>query len=92
MRTYEELVSEFMSRGRYAAINSTWFTTPPAPVHEEKQKWIDELPIEEIKVLINGLSNVAYTGIWDSWIEYMEMIILTKIEEERARKLKELGI
>jgi hypothetical protein len=59
---------------------------------EEKQKWIDELPIEEIKVLINGLSNVAYTGIWDSWIKYMEMIILTKIEEERARKLKELGI
>jgi hypothetical protein len=60
--------------------------------HEEKQKWIDELPIEEIKVLINGLSNVAYTGIWDSWIKYMEMIILTKIEEERARKLKLLGI
>ena len=59
---------------------------------EEKQKWVDELPIEEIKVLINGLSNVAYTGIWDSWIKYMEMIILTKIEEERARKLKELGI
>jgi hypothetical protein len=59
---------------------------------EEKQKWIDELPIEEIKVLINGLSNVAYTGIWDSWIKYMEMIILTKIEEERERKLKELGI
>ena len=75
MRTYEELVSEFVSRG-----------------HEEKQKWIDELPIEEIKVLINGLSNVAYTGIWDSWIKYMEMIILTKIEEERTRKLKELGI
>jgi hypothetical protein len=59
---------------------------------EEKQKWVDELPIEEIKVLINGLSNVAFTGIWDSWIKYMEMIILTKIEEERERKLKELGI
>ena len=59
---------------------------------EEKQKWVDKLPIEEIKVLINGLSNVAYTGIWDSWIKYMEMIILTKIEEERARKLKLLGI
>jgi hypothetical protein len=54
---------------------------------EEKQKWVDKLPIEEIKVPINGLSNVAYTGIWDSWIRYMEMI-----EEERARKLKELGI
>jgi len=75
MRTYEELVPEFASKGR-----------------EEKQKWVDELPIEEIKVLINGLSNVAYTGIWDSWIKYMEMIILTKIEEERARKLKLLGI
>ena len=75
MRTYEELVAEFVSRG-----------------HEEKQKWIDELPIEEIKVLINGLTNVAYTGIWDSWIEYMEMIILIKIELEREKKLKELGI
>ena len=75
MRTYVELVAEFLSRGA-----------------EDKQKWIDELPIEEIKVLINGLSNVAYTGIWDSWIKYMEMIILTKIEEERERKLKELGI
>ncbi len=75
MRTYEELVSEFVSRG-----------------HEEKQKWIDELPIEELKTLRKGLINVAYTGIWDSWIKYMEMIILTKIEEERARKLKELGI
>jgi hypothetical protein len=75
MRTYEELVQEFSSRGQ-----------------EEKQKWIDELPIEEIKVLINGLKGVAFTGIWDSWIEYMEMIILIKIELEREKKLKELGI
>ena len=35
---------------------------------------------------------VAYTGIWDSWIKYMEMIILIKIELEREKKLKELGI
>jgi hypothetical protein len=75
MRTYEELVSEFVSR-----------------VHEEKQKWIDELPIEEIKVLKNGLMGVALTGLWDSWIKYMEMIILIKIELEREKKLKELGI
>jgi len=75
MRTYEELVTEFVSKGR-----------------EEKQKWVDELSIEEIKVLINGLSNVAYTGLWDSWIKYMEMIILIKIELEREKKLKELGI
>ncbi len=75
MRTYEELVQEFSSRGQ-----------------EEKQKWIDELPIEEIKVLINGLMGVAFTGIWDSWIEYMEMIILIKIELEREKKLKDLGI
>ena len=59
---------------------------------EEKQKWVDELPIEEIKVLINGLSNVAYTGIWDSWINYIDLTISLKIEEERDRKLKELGI
>jgi len=75
MRTYEELVSEFVSR-----------------VHEEKQKWIDELAIEEIKVLKNGLMCVAFTGLWDSWIKYMEMIILIKIELERERKLNELGI
>ena len=81
MRTYEELVQEFSSRGQ-----------------EEKQKWIDELPIEEIRVLINGLSNAAShfrhqgTGLWDSWIEYMEMIILIKIELEREKKLKKLGI
>jgi len=56
---------------------------------EDKQKWVGDLPIEELKILRNGLFNV---GIWDSWIKYMEMIILTKIEEERARKLKELGI
>ena len=80
MRTYEELVQEFSSKGF-----SFWGK-------EEKQKWIDELPIEEIKVLINGLKGVAYTGLWDSWIEYMEMIILIKIELEREKKLKELGI
>lgn len=75
MRTYEELVSEFVSRG-----------------HEEKQKWIDELPIEELKTLRKGLINVAYTGIWDSWINYIDLTISLKIEEERERKLKELGI
>ena len=75
MRTYEELVPEFASKGR-----------------EDKYQWIDKLSIEEIKVLINGLKGVAYTGLWDSWIEYMEMIILIKIELEREKKLKELGI
>jgi len=75
MRTYEELVSEFVSRG-----------------HEEKQKWIDELPIEELKTLRKGLINVAYTGIWDSWINYIDLTISLKIEEERERKLNELGI
>ena len=75
MRTYEELVSEFVSRG-----------------HEEKQKWIDELPIEELKTLRNGLFNVAFKGIWDSWINYIDLTISLKIEEERERKLNELGI
>jgi len=74
MRTYEELVSEFVSRG------------------QEKQKWIDELPIEELKTLRKGLINVAYTGIWDSWINYIDLTISLKIEEERERKLNELGI
>jgi len=75
MRTYEELVPEFASKGR-----------------EDKCQWIDKLSIEEIKVLKNGLMGVAFTGIWDSWIEYMEMIILIKIELEREKKLKDLGI
>ncbi len=76
MRTYEELVTEFViSRSR-----------------EDKCQWIDKLPIEEIKVLKNGLMGVAFTGIWDSWIEYMEMIILIKIELEREKKLKDIGI
>ena len=59
---------------------------------EEKQKMIDELPIEELKTLRNGLINVAFTGIWDSWINYIDLTISLKIEEERDRKLKELGI
>lgn len=59
---------------------------------EEKQKMIDELPIEELKTLRNGLFNVAFKGIWDSWINYIDLTISLKIEEERDRKLKELGI
>jgi hypothetical protein len=81
MRTYEELVQKFSIIGAFSSFPQ-----------KEKQKWIDELTIEEIKVLINGLSNVAYTGLWDPWIEYMEMIILIKIELEREKKLKKLGI
>jgi len=74
MRTYNELVTEFATRGV-----------------EDKQKWVDELPIEELKTLRKGLINVAYT-IWDSWINYIDLTISLKIEEERDRKLKELGI
>lgn len=59
---------------------------------EEKQKMIDELPIEELKTLRKGLINVAFTGIWDSWINYIDLTISLKIEEERERKLNELGI
>jgi len=81
MRTYEELAQEFSNIGIFS------FSFP-----QERKKWIDELTIEEIKVLINGLKGVAYTGLWDSWIEYMEMIILIKIELERDKKLKDLGI
>lgn len=59
---------------------------------EEKQKMIDELPIEELKTLRKGLINVAFKGIWDSWINYIDLTISLKIEEERERKLNELGI
>ena len=83
MRTYEDLVSEFVSRG-HVPHQFTY--------DEDKQKWVDELPIEELKTLRNGLFNVAFKGIWDSWINYIDLTISLKIEEERDRKLKELGI
>ena len=57
---------------------------------QDKQNWVDELPIEELKTLRKGLINVAYN--WDSWINYIDLTISLKIEEERDRKLKELGI
>jgi hypothetical protein len=44
MRTYEELVQKFSIIGAFSSFPQ-----------KEKQKWIDELTIEEIKVLINGL-------------------------------------
>ena len=61
---------------------------------EDKKKWINELHIEELKVLLNGLpKNIPiFKSLWNSWIEYMGMIILRKIELERENKLKDLGI
>jgi hypothetical protein len=56
-----------------------------------KQKMIDDSSIEELKILRYGLDKNMSTGK-GSWIDYIKVVISKKIEEERDRKLKELGI
>jgi hypothetical protein len=56
-----------------------------------KQKMIDETSIEELKILRYGLDKNMSTGK-GSWIDYIKVVISKKIEEERERKLNELGI
>ena len=56
-----------------------------------KQKMIDDSSIEELKILRYGLDKNMSTGK-GSWIDYIKVVISKKIEEERERKLKELGI
>jgi hypothetical protein len=56
-----------------------------------KQKMIDDLSIEELKILRDGFAPSMSNGK-GTWIEYIDLTISLKIEEERDRKLKELGI
>jgi hypothetical protein len=56
-----------------------------------KQKMIDDSSIEELKILRYGLDKNMSTGK-GSWIDYIKVVISKKIEEERERKLNELGI
>ena len=76
MRTYSELVTEFAMRGRY-----------------EKQKMLDDSSIKELKILRDGLNKNPFMSTGKgTWLEYINLTISLKIEEERDRKLKELGI
>jgi len=80
MRTYNELVTDFVSKNALA-----------------KQKMLDDSSIKELKLLRDGLNKNAPSPILPSngkgtWIEYIDLTISLKIEEERDRKLKELGI
>ena len=56
-----------------------------------KQKMIDDSSIEELKILRYGLDKNMSTGK-GSWIDYIKVVISKKIEEERERKIKELGL
>jgi hypothetical protein len=79
MRTYTELLTEFAWKNAVA-----------------KQKMIDDSSIVELKILRDGLDKNMSTGkgSWScwSWIDYIKVVISKKIEEERERKLNELGI
>jgi hypothetical protein len=65
-----------------------------------KQKMIDETSIEELKILRDGLGTFSFSygkGHFvhennHSWLDYIKVVISNKIEEERERKLNELGI
>ncbi len=56
-----------------------------------KQKMIDDSSIEELKILRYGLDKNMSTGK-GSWIDYIKVVISVKIEEERERKIEELGL
>jgi hypothetical protein len=57
-----------------------------------KQKMIDETSIEELKILRDGLGNFSFSYGKGSWLDYIKVVISVRIEEERERKLNELGI
>lgn len=60
---------------------------------EEKQKFIDELSIDELRIfkdgLVRSLIGVSSLG---SWVSYIDSVISKKIEKERELKLKDLGL
>ena len=76
MRTYEELIPEFVGK-----------------ITEDKQKWIDELSLEELKTFRDGLNRYGLnTFSKGNWIKYIDLVILKRIEEQRESKLNDLGI
>lgn len=62
-----------------------------------KEKWINNLTLEEIRNFRNGLTGARTSGgsTWDwlrYWISYIDEVISDKIKELRNSKLNELGI
>jgi len=57
-----------------------------------KQKMIDDSSIVELKILRDGLGTFSFSYGKGSWLDYIKVVISKKIEEERERKLNELGI
>lgn len=60
---------------------------------EEKQKFIDELSIDELRIFKDGLvrSLIGLSSL-GSWVSYIDSVISKKIEKERELKLKDLGL
>lgn len=60
---------------------------------EEKQKFIDELSIDELRIFKDGLlrSLIGVSSL-GSWVSYIDSVISKKIEKERELKLKDLGL
>ena len=56
----------------------------------DRQKMIDKTSIEELKILRDGLDTFSYGK--GAWADYIKVVISVKIEEERERKIKELGL
>ena len=65
---------------------------------EEKQKWVNKLPIEELKTLRKGFEQSSVNTLpgtssyFNTWVGYIDLTISLKIEKEREDKLNELGI
>jgi hypothetical protein len=80
MRTYTELINEF-------AVKNA-FTKQEMIDETSNEEFLNAASIEELKILRDGLGTF-YEG---SWLDYIKIVISKKIEEERERKLNELGI
>lgn len=60
---------------------------------EEKQRFVNDLSIDELKILKDGIALAVTLGSFsDFWISYIDWIISQKLEEFRELKLKDLGI
>ena len=60
-----------------------------------KEKWINNLPLEEMRIFREGLNNLIYPAnqSWFGyWISYIDVAISDRVSGIRADKLKELGI
>jgi hypothetical protein len=84
MRTYTELINEF-------AVKNA-FTKQEMIDETSNEEFLNAASIEELKILRDGLGTFSFSYGKGSWLEYIKIVISKKIEEERERKLNELGI